>query len=187
MAKYETFDSQSLYGLGLFGRFAHEFSFWGGIAVAVWVGLAVLGAAPTGAGGPSEWAALALSGIAVLAASYVKLKERRRRSRAAAVDRLRQQSPLGLIDVLRDYGVRELGALFLYYPIPRRARDRDAWAWLELLEAQEFVGPRSWRIEADKADAVRRSHPHLFEGGVQHFEVFRLDRRVMEMVMDEVA
>ena len=29
------------------------------------------------------------------------------------------QNPLGLVEVLRDYGVVELGRLFLYLPLPR--------------------------------------------------------------------
>ena len=87
-----------------------------------------------------------LSGFSLFCRGMMGLKVSQKQSRIDHVGQPRQQNPLGLVNLLRDYGVDEFGGLFLYLPVPKRARDRDVWAWPRLLEAQEIVDGRSWKL-----------------------------------------
>lgn len=86
------------------------------------------------------------------------------------------QNPLGLVEVLREYGSEEFGSYFLFLPSPRRAADQEAWAWIQCLRAHGLVR-RRWLIQADHVSKlVRVTHPHLFEGSPICFEVYRIDQ-----------
>lgn len=87
-------------------------------------------------------------------------------------------TPLELVTVLRDYSVEEFGGLFLYLPEDRRPEDRTARAWLELLRAAGLLSrSRRWRVHVNRVPQSSRTlHPNLFDGSVQMFEVYRVDR-----------
>ena len=98
------------------------------------------------------------------------------------------QSPLGLVEILRDYGVEELGGLFIYLPLPRNPADQEAWAWLETARLAGAVRSGPWRIEAQRAPFwLRATHPKLFAEGALLFEAYRLDSDRLAELIDKIG
>lgn len=93
-------------------------------------------------------------------------------------------NPLGLVEIVRDYGVSELGSLFVYLPLPRKSADGDAWGWVEVMQLSKAVRGGPWRICVESSvDRLRSSHPKLFVEEPAVFEVYRLDRnRLAELI-----
>ena len=86
-------------------------------------------------------------------------------------------NPLGLVEIIRDYGVKEFGALFVYLPMPCKGEDREAWAWVELMQLSKAVRGGPWQVQADALTSrMRDSHPRLFQGKPSSFEVYRIDQ-----------
>ena len=168
------------------GRWQLEASFWCGVVVILWAILAPRASLRD----PqvnlfAEWVAVGLAAIAVL--SVVRIKRRIwRRQRGDRSDPLRPSRSIALADVLREHGVRECGTMYLYMPKPRRADHEHVWTWLAMLRRRGVIEGRTWDVAADHApEAMRRSHPNLFEGSPSHFEVYRLNWRLLIEVMDQ--
>ncbi len=177
-------------GPGMLGVLLLEASFWGGLVILLWLAYLAF-SAPDGAAGRvvgEHWLTMGLALAASLVAWQQKRQPWRKDAKQDQMQVLSAQDRLSLAELLRAYGVRQHGAYFLYLPMPVRLEDREAWAWLEVLEAQELLGWRSWRIRAEHvAMAVRQSHPELFEGAPTHFEVFRIERRLLGEVLGDAA
>ena len=175
--------------LGWRSRLKLEASFWLGLLVIGWettpLRSFLLGEAVPFA----EWIALGLAGVATLTAMQVKRRLRRRLAADEAVRTIRAPNPLSLVDLLREHGVRELGSMYLYMPMPKRARHDAAWVWIETLRNEGLIKGDPWHIKADYVkETVRQSHGHLFADNTEHFDVFRLDWQTMnEMMGDELA
>ncbi len=168
-------------------RWKLEGSLWVGVIVIIWEALAPIRPAL----GPNvsifaEWIALGLAGIATLTALQVKRRLWRKLEKENELKAIRPPNPLGLIDVLREHGVREFGSMYLYMPIPRRAKHKHAWAWLEMLDMKGLIKGEPWHIKARHVkDTIRESHPGLFEGAPTQFDVYRLDWRTLTQMMGD--
>jgi hypothetical protein len=136
----------------------------------------------------AEWLAVGLAGIATLTALQVKRRIWRKFKQDDELKAVKPPNPLGLIDVLREHGVREFGSMYLYMPIPRRPKHQHAWAWLEMLDMKGLIKGEPWHIKARHVkDTIRESHPGLFEGSPSQFDVYRLDWRTLtEMMGDDL-
>jgi len=76
--------------------------------------------------------------------------------------------------------------MYLYMPIPRRAKHKHAWAWLEMLDMQGLIKGEPWHIKAQHVkDTIEESHPNLFEGNPTQFDVYRLDWRTLTDMMGD--
>ena len=175
-------------GLGWPGRLKLEGCLWAGVTVIIWEMIAPLRSML----GPeinnfAEWVALGLAGVATLTAIQIKRRLWRNDKREQERKSSKPPNPLGLIDVLREHGVREFGSMYLYMPIPKLAKHQHAWAWLEMLDMKGLIKGEPWHIKADHVrDSVRESHPGLFEGSPIQFDVYRLDWRTLtEMLGDD--
>ncbi|MGI9507158.1 MAG: hypothetical protein ACR2RE_29300, partial [Geminicoccaceae bacterium] len=78
-----------------------------------------------------------LFSLAVLAIFVGDWTLRVRRSRQRHQQKLDDPGPL--MQVLRDYGVDELGGFYLYLPVPERPEDGEARAWFRVLRAKGLV------------------------------------------------
>ena len=95
--------------------------------------------------------------------------------------------PIGLVEFVRDYGVREFGTVFLYVPTPARIEDRAAIAWLTILSAKNIVGSRPWYKKADQVDRlIKQSHPHLLDR-TAGFEIYRLNNQKLSVFLDRLT
>ncbi|MEM9627224.1 MAG: hypothetical protein AAGA21_13390 [Pseudomonadota bacterium] len=175
--------------LGWRSRWKLEASLWVGLCVIGWEitplrSLFVAEAAPF-----AEWIALGLAGAAALTAMQVKRRLRQRLAAEEAGKGIKAPNPLSLIELLREHGVREFGSMYLYMPIPRRARHNAAWVWIETLQDEGLVKGDPWPIKADHVkETVRQSHAHLFADDTVHFDVYRLDWQTLSEIMgDELA
>ncbi len=168
------------------GRWQLEASLWCGVAIIFWALLAPRASLRDPQVNMfAEWLAVGLATIAVLTVVRVKRQIWRRR-RSGRSDPVRTSGSIALADVLRDHGVREFGTMYLYMPKPRRADHEDVWAWLAMLRTRRVIEGRTWHIQVEHApETMRRSHPNLFEGSPSHFEVYRLNWRLLIEVMDE--
>ncbi len=82
---------------------------------------------------------------------------------------------IALDSVINNYGVEELGGLYLYLPRPTRKNDIRARAWVNILDESQLI-KSCYVVGADHAtDAARRAQPHLFNKKVEKFDVYRLD------------
>lgn len=182
--------STDLGGQGPLAALALEASLWGGLAIILWISVAAL-SAPAGEERDvfaENWIALILAAAASLVALQLKWQAWRHGTKRARLQIIMAQNSLQLIDLLRAYGSRQPGGTFIFLPVPKRPCDRDAWAWLEILEAQELIGWRSWQVKATHVPAaIRQTHPELFEGDPTHFEVYRIDRRLLGEVLGGAA
>lgn len=162
-------------------------SFWASVVVVAWIVLAPFRPQL----GPdlaqfAEWVALGIAGAAMITALHVKRRFQRKLELEEELRSIKPTNPLRLIDVLREHGVREFGSMYLYMPIPKRARHDEAWAWLEMLDAKGLIKGEPWHIKAKHAkDTIRESHPNLFEGSPSHFDVFRLDWQTLTQMMGD--
>ncbi len=166
-----------------------EASLCGGVAVILWETAALRSPFIAEAAPFAEWIALGLAGVATVTAIQVKRRlHRRLQAQDEAAKGIRAPNPLSLIELLREHGVREFGSMYLYMPMPRRARHDAAWSWIETLTAEGLIKGDPWHIKADHVkETVRTSHAHLFFDGVDHFDVYRLDWRTLsEMMGDEL-
>ncbi len=174
-------------GLSSYCRWKLEGSFWAGILVIAWEASAAFH--PPFSPDVSyfaEWIALGLAGVATLTAIQVKRRLWQRMKRDESLKSTKPPNPLGLIDVLREHGVREFGSMYLYMPIPRRAKHKHAWAWLEMLDLKGLIKGEPWHIKAKHVkDTIRESHPGLFEGSPNQFDVYRLDWRTLTQMMGD--
>lgn len=167
------------------GRWQLEASLWCGVVVILWAILAPRASLRD----PqvnlfAEWVAVGLAAVAVL--TVMRIKRRIRRQRDDRSDPVDPPRSIALADVLREHGVREFGTMYLYMPKPRRAEHQDVWAWLAMLRARGVIEGRTWLVHAQHThDAMRRSHPNLFVGSPSHFEVYRLNWRLLIQAMDE--
>lgn len=169
-------------------RFKLEGSLWAGVGVILWIASApVRPALDPQISAFAEWIALGLAGMATLTALQVKKRLWKKLEKESEL-KLKQPNPLGLIDVLREHGVREFGSMYLYMPLPRRAKHKHAWAWLEMLDMKGLIKGEPWHIKAKHVkDAIRESHPALFEGSPNQFDVYRLDWRTLaDMIGDDL-
>lgn len=168
-------------------RWKIEGSYWVGVSVIAWEALSPVRPAM----GPevstfAEWVALGLAGLATFTALQVKRRLWRKLEKKDELKAIKPPNPLGLIDVLREHGVREFGSMYLYMPIPRRAKHQHAWAWLEMLDLKGLIKGEAWHIKAKHVkDAIRESHPGLFEGSPTQFDVYRLDWRTLTHMMGD--
>lgn len=164
-----------------------EGSLWAGITVIAWEALAPFHSilAPE-ISYFAEWVALGLAGLATFTAIQVKRRLWQKLERDDELKSIKPPNPLGLIDVLREHGVREFGTMYLYMPSPRREKHKHAWAWLEMLDMKGLIKGEPWHIQAKHVkDTVRESHPGLFEGNPTQFDVYRLDWRTLTEMMDD--
>jgi hypothetical protein len=170
-------------------RWKLEASLWLGVGVIIWVALGQVrpGWRPD-VSNFAEWIALGLAGVATLTALQVKRRLWRKFKQDDELKSVKPPNPLGLIDVLREHGVREFGSMYLYMPIPRRPKHQHAWAWLEMLDTKGLIKGEPWHIKARHVkDTIRESHPGLFEGSPSQFDVYRLDWRTLtEMMGDDL-
>ena len=102
--------------------------FWASVIVIAWIAFAPF--RPNL--GPelaifAEWLALGIAGAAMVTALHVKRRFQRKLELEEELKSTKPPSPLGLIDVLREHGVREFGSMYLYMPIPKRAKHHEAW------------------------------------------------------------
>jgi hypothetical protein len=174
--------------LGWRSRWKLEASLWAGVAVIVWESFPPLRPhLGPDAAFLAEWIALGLASAAAITAVQVKRRlNRRLAAEAEAAKTPKAPNPLSLIELLREHGVREFGSMYLYMPVPRRARHKAAWTWLETLAKAGLTKGEPWRIKAPHVkETVRQSHAHLFEGEPTHFEVHRLDWRTLTDLMGE--
>lgn len=137
----------------------------------------------------AEWVALGLAGVATITAMRVKRRLHRRLAAEKAAKAIKAPNPLGLIELLREHGVREFGSMYLYMPMPRNDRHHAAWGWIETLRAESLIKGTPWHIKADHVkETVRQSHAHLFADDIEHFDVYRLDWQTLsEIIGDELA
>ncbi len=162
-------------------------SLWAGVTVIIWETAVPLRSFL----GPdmvtfAEWVALGLAGMATITAIQVKRRLHRKWQREEQQKDPEKPNPMGLMDVLREHGVREFGSMYLYMPMPKEARHQHAWAWLDLLDTKGLVKGSPWHIKTDHVkDTVRKTHPRLFEGDPRHFDVFRLDWQSLTETLGE--
>ncbi len=175
--------------LGWRSRWKLEASLWTGLLVIGWETTPLRSLLVTDIAPFAEWIALGLAGVATLTAMQVKRRLRQRLVAEEASKAIRAPNPLSLIELLREHGVREFGSMYLYMPMPKRARHDAAWAWIEMLQAKGLVKGAPWHIKADYVkETVRQSHAHLFAANTLHFDVYRLDWQTLNEIMgDELA
>jgi len=172
--------------LGWLSRWKLEASLWASLVVIGWEmpslrSLFIADIPPF-----AEWIAVGLAGIAALTALQVKRRLRQRLAAEEAGRAIRAPNPLSLIELLREHGVREFGSMYLYMPMPKRARHDAAWAWIETLQAERLVKGEPWHIKADHVkETVRKSHGHLFADDTAHFDVYRLDWQALNGMMSD--
>jgi len=118
------------------------------------------------------WFWLSFAASATFAVNWItQLSQNRRMKKCSKLD------PAPLIRVLRNYGVEELGGLFLYLPAPQRAEDQEARSWLRILKAKQAVVGGPWRIEAERVPPwLPKTHPQICSNEVVFYEVYRLRR-----------
>ena len=118
------------------------------------------------------WYLVGLAALAAFAGDWIVWIGRNRQRKRQLLD-----DPAPLIQVLRDYGVEELGALYLYMPVPERSEDREARAWLRVMKAKQLVISGPWRLEACRAPPwLRKSHPRICSGDIIFYNVYRLKK-----------
>ena len=119
-----------------------------------------------------------LLGFAALAAFLGDWAVRLGRNRHKKPDHRDDFTPL--LQVLRDYGVDELGGLYLYLPVPERPEDHEARTWFRVLRAKEMVVSGPWRVDADRTPPwLRKTHPRLWSDKVGYYDVYRLRKDVI--------
>jgi len=175
--------------LGWRSRWKLEASFWAGLLVIGWETTPLRSLLVTEIAPFAEWVALGLAGVATVTAMQVKRRLRRRLAAEEASRPLRAPNPLSLMELLREHGVREFGAMYLYMPMPKRPRHEAAWAWIETLGTERLIKGDPWHVKADHVkETVRKSHAHLFADDTTHFDVYRLDWQTLnEMMGEELA
>lgn len=175
--------------LGWRSRWKLEASLWAGLLVIGWETTPLRSFLLAEAAPFAEWIALGLAGVATLTAMQVKRRLRQRLAAEEASKAFKAPNPLSLVELLREHGVREFGSMYLYMPMPKRARHDAAWAWIETLQAEGLVKGVPWHIKADHVkETVRQSHAHLFADETIHFDVYRLDWQTLNEIMgDELA
>lgn len=164
-----------------------EASFWTGIAVIAWEATPLRFYMLAELAPIAEWIALGLAGIAVITAIQVKRRLRRRlEARKQIGRRVKAPNPLSLKKLIEKYGVEEFRSMYLYMPMPKRARHEAAWAWIDALEEQGLIIGDPWDIKVEHVkETVRKSHAHLFIDGVERFDVYRLDWQALNEIMGE--
>ena len=120
--------------LGWRSRWKLEASLWSGLLVIGWETTPLRSMFVADMVPFAEWIALGLAGVATLTAMQVKRRLRQRLAAEEAAKVIKAPNPLSLIELLREHGVREFGSMYLYMPIPKRARHDAAWAWIETLQ-----------------------------------------------------
>ena len=90
-------------------------------------------------------------------------------------------TPIEFIGILADFSVEEFGGRFMFLDWKRGAKDREARAWLEVLRSLGLVKGGPWRVHLDDIhQRTRESHPELFDGKLQVFEVYRIDKDAVD-------
>ncbi|MEM9450207.1 MAG: hypothetical protein AAGA75_16950 [Cyanobacteria bacterium P01_E01_bin.6] len=93
-------------------------------------------------------------------------------------------NPLGLVEVIQDYGVSEFGGLFVYLPHPRRNSNRQIWGWIEAMRLSDAIVGGPWQVRVDAVySRLSDSHAKLLDGNPTHFEIYRLDRKRLADLM----
>ncbi len=170
-------------------RWTLEASLWSGLLVIGWETTPVRSMLVADMAPFAEWIALGLAGVATLTAMQVKRRLRQRLAAEETGKTIKSPNPLSLIEFLREHGVREFGSMFLYMPMPKRARHDAAWDWIETLKAEGLIKREPWHVKAGHVnETVRQSHTHLFAEDTVHFDVYRLDWQALNEIMgDELA
>lgn len=98
------------------------------------------------------------------------------------------QEPIGLVEVIRDYGVEELGGLFVYLPLPHNSADQAAWAWVETAHLAGVIRSGPWRVDASRISKwIQVLHPKLVMNNPLFFQVFRLDRDRLTALINKIG
>lgn len=172
--------------LGWRSRWKLEASFWSGLLVIGWETTPFQSFFMPDVAPFAEWIALGLAGVATVTAMQVKRRLRQRLAAEKAEKAIKAPNPLSLIELLREHGVREFGSMYLYMPMPKRARHDAAWTWIDTLQADGLVKGSPWHIKADHVkETVRQSHDHLFADDTVHFDVYRLDWQTLNEIMGD--
>ena len=152
---------------------AYEEAPWRWLTLA---GLAFLRGATLAEGSSLDTAGLwYLFGLAVLGVFVGDWTLRVRRNRQR--DRQKLDDPGPLMQVLRDYGVDELGGFYLYLPVPERSEDGEARAWFRVLRAKGLVISGPWRLEVSRAPPwLRETNPRLWSEKVGYYDIYRLKK-----------
>ncbi len=96
-------------------------------------------------------------------------------------------NPIGILEVLRDYGTEEWGALFIFLPVPTEAADADAQAWLKIVKCLGIVNGGPWRVDAEgRRHWLEKTHPKLYRSDPLKFDVYRLDRSKLGRVIERL-
>lgn len=164
-----------------------EASFWTGVTVIAWEATPLRSYMLAELAPIAEWGALGLAGIAVITAIQVKRRLRRRlKAREQVKRRVKAPNPLSLKELIEEYGVEELRSMYLYMPMPKRARHEAAWVWIDALEEQGLIIGDPWPIKVEHVkETLRESHAHLFLDGIEGFDRYRLDWQALNEIMGE--
>lgn len=168
-------------------RFKLEASLWTSFLVFGWEtpirSLLVIEAPPV-----AGWVTLGLAFAAMVTAMQVKRKLRKKLAADRVPRIIAAPNPLSLIELIRAHGVREFGSMYLYMPMPRRARHDAAWAWIETLRKEGLIKGDPWRIKVSHVkEAIRTSHAELFTEDTEHVDVYRLDWQTLrDIIGDEL-
>ena len=130
-------------------------------------------------GAPGLWYFLGLAALAVFVRNWTLRVRRNRQSVGRKLD-----DPGPLIQVLRDYGVDELGGFYLYLPVPERPEDGEARAWFRVLRAKGLVISGPWRLEVSRAPPwLRETNPKLWSGRVGYYDIYRLKNDALSTLL----
>lgn len=132
----------------------------------------------SGFNGASLWYLFGLATFAVVVGDWI-LRVRRNRQR----DRHKLDNPAPLMQVLRDYGVDELGGFYIYLPVPERPEDGEARAWFRVLRVKGMIISGPWRLEATRAPPwLRETNPRLCSEKVRYYDIYRLKKDFLTSV-----
>jgi len=97
------------------------------------------------------------------------------------------QDVLGLVEILRDFGVEERAGLYLYVPAAPTPETQAVSAWLIVLKSAGIVGGGPYCVPIERmGKSLAKTHPHLFSGEPSCFYVYRLKRRRLEDWLDKI-
>lgn len=172
--------------LGGRSRWKIEASFWSGLLVIGWETVPLPSFFVADAPPYAQWIAIGIAGIAMVTAIQVKLRHRQKPKAERSARIITAPNPLSLIDLLGRYGVREFGSMYLYMPLPKRADNAAAWAWIDTLRDEGLLKGDPWKYKADHVkDRIKQSHADLFEDGTEQFEVYRVDLESLTKIMGD--
>ncbi|MEM9628945.1 MAG: hypothetical protein AAGA21_22135 [Pseudomonadota bacterium] len=122
------------------------------------------------------WYALGIATVLIFVSDWIT-KIGRNRQKKSQSQRQKLDDPAPLMKVLRNYGVEELGAFYVYMPLPERPEDKEAWAWLRVLKSERLVISGPWRLEASRAPSwLKTTHPEISSDDIALYEIYRLKK-----------